>query len=47
MFLGVHMLSFGTGKGSDFIAASGFYSLSVEAEDKCAVLLILHLFLLI
>lgn len=46
MFLGVHVLSLRTGKESDFIAASGLYSFSMEVEEH-AVLLILHLFLLI
>lgn len=47
MFLVMHVLSLGTGKESDFIAASGLYSLRMEVEEEHAVLLTLHLFLLI
>lgn len=43
MFLGMPVLSLGT--ESDFIVASGLFSLGMEVEEEHAVLLTLHLFL--
>lgn len=45
MLLGMPVLSLGTEKESDFIVASGLFSLGMEVEEEHAVLLTLHLFL--